>query len=72
MIILDNKNINDMEEAYEFLKDKYSEKDWDIWKNYMSFGIVIFVEDKYNAINNSIILHNLDEVTLFVNNGGFD
>ncbi len=70
MITVDDMTLNNMEEAYVFLKKKYEDKDWDIWIENGAFGRVIYIENIYNAISSSATLYTLDEVQNFINEGG--
>ena len=60
-----------MEEAYEALKERYKDRDYDIWYETKQGVPYIYIEDIYNAVRNNVVLKTIEEVVNFVNKDGF-
>lgn len=72
MIVVENTELINLLEAYDFLKDRYKEYPWDIWFETLGSQQYIHIENVYDAIHYQARLTSLEEVKEFVETGGFD
>ena len=72
MIVIENTKINNMEEAYDFLKEKYKNYTVDIWFEKHGIQEIIHIEDIYDAIHYQDKFTSIEEVKKFVKSGGFE
>lgn len=72
MVTIENQQINNLEEAYDFLKEKYKNYPYDIWYEKRGIHRYIYIEDIYDSIHYQSKFTSVEEVKEFVESGGFD
>lgn len=68
MVEINNVELHNMQEAYEFVKELYENKPWDIWFEKRCFSEYIWIEDVFNSTK-QVRLTSLEEVKKFVDKG---